>query len=140
MKKILTLLLIGFLTSICSNDDDISNQIIGNWKLTEAKFYGFEGEGSIDYSDENIIYNFKSNGILVVSGGDNAGYTNGEYEYFFGKDHLGGNTDPKVLLVKINNSKWTYDLTNRKMTLGKSYVDGPNLIFERIKNYRQQWL
>lgn len=131
MKRILTLLLIGFLISSCSNDDDISNQIIGNWKLTEAKFYGIEGEGSIDYSDENIIYNFKANGILVVSGGDNAGYTNGEYEYFFGEDHLGGNTDPKVLLVKINNSKWTYDLTNKKMTLGQSYVDGPNLIFER---------
>ena len=87
MKKVLTLLLIGFLISSCSNNDDISNQIIGNWKLMEAKFYGLEGggssEGSIDYSNENIIYNFKSNGILIVSGGDNAGYPNGEYEFFF---------------------------------------------------------
>ena len=135
MRKILTLLLIGFLTLGCSNDDDISNQIIGNWKLIEAKFYGLEGgsssEGSINYSDENIIYNFKSSGDLIVSGGNNAGYENGEYEYFFGEDHLGGSNDPKVLLVKINSSKWTYDLTNGKMTLGKSYVDGPNLIFER---------
>ncbi|WP_369049538.1 hypothetical protein [Tenacibaculum sp. UWU-22] len=131
MKKALIFLLIEFLISNCSNDNDISNQIVGNWKLTEAKFYGLEGEDSIDYSNKNINYNFKSNGILVVSGGDNAGYANGEYHYFFGKDHLGGNTDPKILLVKINISKWTYGLTNGKMTLGQSYVDGPNLIFER---------
>lgn len=127
----MTLLIIGFLISSCSNDDDISNQIIGNWKLTKTVCCYFEGGRTTDYSNENIIYNFKSNGILVVSGRDNVGYTNGEYEYFFGKDHLGGNTDPKVLLVKINNSKWTYGLTNGKMTLGRSYIDGPNLIFER---------
>ncbi len=135
MRKILILVMtIAMLTS-CSNDDDISDQITGNWKLIEAKFYGLEGgsssEGSIDYSDGNIIYNFQSNGNLVVSGGENAGYTNGEYEYFFGEDHLGGSNDPEILLVKINESKWTYELTNGKMTLGKSYVDGPDLVFER---------
>ena len=51
--------------------------------------------------------------------------------FFFGEDHLGGSSDPKVLLVKINSTKWTYDLTNGIMILGLSYVDGPNLIFER---------
>lgn len=135
MRKILTLLLIGFLVLGCSSDDAISNQIVGSWKLLEAKFYGLEGGsssgGSIDYSDENIIYNFKSDGYLIVSGGNNAGYANGEYEYFFEEDHFGGDTAPKVLMVKINNSRWTYDLTDGKMTLGQSYVDGPNLIFER---------
>ncbi len=122
--------------SSCSNDDDSSNnQIIGEWKLIEAKFYGLEGgnssEGSIDYSDKNIIYNFQLNGTLTVSGEENAGYPDGTYEYFFGEDHLGGMNDPEILLVKINESKWTYDLTNGKMTLGQSYVDGPDLILER---------
>ncbi len=135
MKKILILIVTITILTSCSNDDHISNQITGNWKLIEAKFYGLEGgsssEGSIDYSEENIIYNFQSNGTLVVSGRENAGHTNGEYEYFFGEDHLGGNNEPKILLVKIDESKWTYDLTNDKMTLGKSYVDGINLVFER---------
>lgn len=135
MKKIMTLMLIGVLAFSCSNDDEITNQIVGNWKLTEAKFYGLQGgnssEGSIDYTNENIIYNFQANGILIVSGGENAGHTNGEYEYFFGEDHLAGINDPESLLVKINNSKWTYNLTNGKMTLGKSYVDGPDLVFEK---------
>lgn len=135
MKKIWTLFIFGFLISGCSNDNEISNQLIGKWKLLEAKFYGLEGgnssQGSIDYTDDNIIYNFKSNGILIVTGEENAGYTSGEYEYFFEEDYLGGNSDPEEMLVKINNSIWTYDLTNGKMTLGQSYVDGPDLIFER---------
>ena|SRR5690606_2095272 len=136
MKKILILIMTIATILSCANDDDSSNnQIIGEWKLIEAKFYGLEGgsssEGSIDYSNENIIYKFQSNGVLTVYGGENAGYSNGEYEYFFGEDHLGGMNDPEILLVKINQSKWTYDLTNGKMTLGQSYVDGPNLVFER---------
>ncbi|TXK77095.1 hypothetical protein [Mesonia sp. K4-1] len=136
MKKILILLFTIATISSCSNDDDSSTtQIIGEWKLMEAKFYGLEGgdssEGSIDYSDQNIIYDFQANGTLTVAGGENAGYPNGTYEYFFGEDHLIGTDGPETLIVKVNESKWAYDLTNEKMTLGNSYVDGPDLVFER---------
>lgn len=132
MKKLLILILAMATFSSCSNDDDISDQITGKWKLLEVRSYGFGGKTSIDYSDENIIYNFQSNGILVITGGENVDYWNGEYDYFFGEDHLGGDSDPKVLLVKIDGSKWTYNLTKGKMTLGQSYVDGPDLVFERL--------
>ncbi len=135
MKKFIPLILIGILISSCSADDANNSQIVGNWKLMEAKFYGLEGgttsEGSIDYSNQNIIYNFQTNEILLVSGGGNAGYPTGEYEYSFGTDYLGGSNEPQILIVKINSSKWTYDFKDRKMILGKSYVDGPDLIFER---------
>jgi len=134
MKKIIILIISIGIFSSCSNDDDnsMNNEIIGEWKLMEAQIFNFGGQSSTDYSNENIIYNFQSSGILKVTGGQNAGYPEGEYEYFFGEDYLGGGTtDPKVLLVKINDSKWTYNLTNGKMKLGKSYVDGPDLILER---------
>ena len=133
MKKILIIILgIAFLSSCSNNDDTQNNQIIGEWKLIEAQIFGFGGQSSTDYSNENIIYYFQSNGILKVTGGQNVGYPSGEYDYFFGEDYLGGGTtDPKILLVKINESKWTYNLTNGKMTIGKSYVDGTDLIFER---------
>lgn len=123
--------------SSCSNDDDsLRNQITAEWKLIRAEFYELEGgnpsESLIDYSDQNIIYDFKSNGTLIVSGGENAGYYNGNYEYFFGEDHLGGGmSDPKILLVTIDQTKWTYDLKDGKLTLGLSHVDGPDLVFER---------
>ena len=134
MKKIILLIFtIGILSS-CLNDDKNStnNEIIGKWKLIEVQIFGFGGQSSTDYSNENIVYEFQSNGILKVTGGQDVSHPDGEYNYFFGEDYLGGGTtDPKILLVKINESKWTYNLTNGKMTIGKSYVDGPDLIFER---------
>jgi hypothetical protein len=122
------------LTLGCSKNDvsTSDNEIIGNWKLMRAEFYGFEGENLINYSNKDITYNFKSNGTLKVTGEENAGYPSGEYEYFFGKDYLGGNTnDPKILLVKINTSKWIYNFKDGEMILGQSYVDGPNLVFKK---------
>ncbi|MGS2761408.1 hypothetical protein [Sinomicrobium sp. M5D2P9] len=136
MKKILTLTLIVLLIWSCSGNDEDSNSIVGNWKLTEAEFYSPEGggssESSIDYSNENILYNFRFNGTLVVSGGENAGYANGEYEYTFEKDYLGGLPEgTKVWLVKINSTKWAYNVSDGVMTISTSYVDGPTLKFER---------
>jgi len=137
MKNLIFLVFLTATLLACSDDDHNDNgPILGEWKLMEATFYTIENdaftESSIDYSNENIIYNFQSNGILEVSGGQNVGYDDGEYDYFFDEDYLGSSNNPKVLLVKIDNSKWTYDLTNNLMTLSQSYVDGPTLIFEKL--------
>jgi hypothetical protein len=135
MKKNLILILAIITLSSCSKDDNPSTkQIVGEWKLMEARILNFSTNPTIDYSNENIIYNFQSNGKLLVTGSQNIGYPNGEYEYLFGNDYLSGapsSGESKILLVKINNSKWTYNLTNGKMILGQSYVDGPDLYFER---------
>lgn len=138
MKTTLMLLITLLLVTLgCTKQETETKEqqaLNGTWKLIEARIINFSTNPTIDYSNKNIVYNFQANGILLVTGGDNAGYPNGEYEYVFGKDYLGGAPSPgeeKILLVKINDSKWTYDLTNRKMTLGKSYVDGADLIFER---------
>ena len=137
MKKISILTLIGLLTLSCSNDDNSTAPIIGEWKLTTAEYYGLNSNEeyelyTVDYSDKNIVYDFQTSGILIVSGEQNIGHENGEYEYHFGEGHLDGDdSGPETLLVKINDSKWTYSLTYGKMRLGKSYVDGPDLIFER---------
>jgi hypothetical protein len=137
MKKILILIFTIGIFSNCSNDDNDStnNEIIGEWKLIAARIIDFSTNPTIDYSDENIVYDFQANGILTVTGGNNVGYSNGDYEYIFVEDYLGGAPSPgevMILLVKVNNStKWTYNLTNGQMTLGNSYVDGPDLIFER---------
>lgn len=133
MKKILILIMaIATLLSCSKDDDSTTDQIVGEWRLLRTTCCFFEGGKTTDYSDENIIYNFKRNGILIITGGQNVEYPVGEYQYFFGKDNLGSNTnEPKILLVKIDNNKWTYNLTKGIMTLGMSYIDGPNLEFER---------
>lgn len=142
MNKILILIIaVATITSCSKNDDDDStmNEIVGEWKLTKAEFYGKNSSGnielfSIDYSNENITYNFNLNNELIVSGGENVGYNNGEYDYVFEEDYLSGfpsEGETKMLLVKINTAKWTYDFTNGTMKLGRSYLDGSDLYFER---------
>ena len=136
MRKIFLLLITVATLISCSSDDSISDQITGEWKLMSATIIDFTiNPPTIDYSNDNIIYNFRSNGTLTVSGEENVGYTEGDYEYFFGKDYLGGGQpnpgESKILVVDINSTKWTYDLTDGIMTLSITYIDGPLLRFER---------
>ena len=142
MKKIIILLLSITTFLNCSNDDDntsVTDNIVGEWKLIEARVNEF---GPIptttvtDYSNENIIYNFQANGVLSITGANNnnIGYSNGNHDYFFGEDYLSGDPTPeeeKILLVKIGNTKWIYSSTNGQIKINNSYVDGPDLIFER---------
>lgn len=139
MKNRMFLLWCILLLMSCSHKDTDTNQIVGQWLLKEAKVYGVENGVSpsftLDYSNQSILYDFRENGELWVTSGDHPemARSTGEYEYFYGKDYLGGEGDgAKVLLVKINDSKFTYKLSeDGEMTLGKSYVDGPDLIFRR---------
>jgi len=134
MKRILIILLtITSLASCSKSDDSVKNdQIFGEWKLNRADLHGFQGTKTFDYSNDNIIYNFRSNGILKVTGGENLGYPSGEYNYYFGKDYLGDDTNgSKTLLVNIESSKWIYNFIDGEMVLVQSYNDGPNLIFKR---------
>lgn len=130
MRKIFFFMFLLLSFSSCDNDDSVSEEIAGEWKLIRVEINGFQGHSATDYTNQNVIYNFKRNGKLVVNA-ENLGYPAGEYSYFFGEDHLGANTDPKTLLVKINDSKFTYYFKDGEMKLGLSYVDGPDLIFVR---------
>ena len=135
MTRILLILLtITSLISCSKSDDSNENEhFFGEWKLNRADLHGFEGTKTFDYSNDNIIYNFRSNGILTVTGAENVGYPSGEYSYYFGKDYLGDGTNgSKTLLVNIESSKWIYNFIDGEMVLVQSYNDGPNLIF--IKN------
>jgi hypothetical protein len=106
-----------------------STPVVGVWKLIQLQpgwMYPLK-----DYSNNNILFDFRSNGQLIITGAPNDVYPNGKYSYFFGEDYLLSSSDPKVLMVEFGTSKWTYDLTNGKMTLGQSYHDGPDFLFAR---------
>jgi hypothetical protein len=132
MKKIILLILtIGILSSCSNNDDNFNNDAnIGVWKLIEGRInFSPSPEPPIDYSNENIVYNFQANGILLVSGGDNIGMPNGVYEYVLGEDYLGG--QEKIPIVEIEGFKWVYTMENEQMTLTTNYMDGTTLLFEK---------
>ena len=113
-----------------------SDQILGEWNLLRTRILWPEYQ-NWDYSNENIIYNFKSDGTLIISeSGGIGGFEEGEYNYVFEKDYLSNSPSPnesKIWLVKIMNMKWTYNSQNDLMILGQSYVDGADLCFERKK-------
>lgn len=140
MKKTLIFLITIVILSSCTNDDETpTNQILGKWKLVKVEYYKWNSNSNaslqtIDYSDKNIIYDFRSNNKLIVTGDQNIDNVNRESDYIFEKDYLSGypsEGESKMLLVKIDGSKWTYSLTNGTMMLGQSYIDGANLYFER---------
>jgi hypothetical protein len=61
-------------------------QIIGSWKLVILyPYYDFNGERPIvDYSDSNIVFTFKANNTLLISGSMAEGYLPaGEYTYTY---------------------------------------------------------
>ncbi|VTP91823.1 lipocalin-like domain-containing protein [Sphingobacterium daejeonense] len=111
--------LISIIITLCScerNEIEINNNsIIGEWKLVQIDQYVMNPSGAklstTDYSSKNVIYNFQKNNLLKVSGGENFGYSNGEYPYEFKKDYLSGFPSPeetKINLVIINDSKWVF--------------------------------
>jgi hypothetical protein len=135
MKKLTVLLAIILLLANCSkNDEETSNPVIGEWKLIKVEQNnGANNISTTDYTDQNIIYKFETNSILNINT-NNAAYNSGNYSYEYKNDYLSGfpsSGETKILLVVINNQKWTYELINGKMKLGQSYVDGPDLYLEK---------
>ena len=141
MKNLILFIFAMITLSSCNHDDEneTNNKISGEWKLVQGKQYVINSSGeyelaTTDYSSQNIIYNFQTNNILKVIGGENIGYTNGEYSYEFKNDYLSGypsSGETKIDLVQIQNLKWTFNSSTSQMTLDNSYVDGPTLIFEK---------
>ena len=139
MKKTLIFLMTIVLLSSCTNDDETpTNEILGKWKLVKVEYYKWNPNNAslqtIDYSEKNITYDFRLNNKLIITGEDNIDNKNRESDYIFEKDYLSGQPsegESKMLLVKIDGSKWTYSLTNGIMMLGQSYIDGADLYFER---------
>lgn len=133
MKKLIPILVFIFIITSCSkNDNEISTPIVGEWKLIKSEQYDEASNKLIvkDYSSQNIIYKFDSNSNLNINSGNNAG----NYKYEFKEDYLSGfpsNGETKMLIVILYSTKWIYNLNNGKMKLGNSYVDGPDLYFEK---------
>lgn len=139
IKVSLFLLLIFTLFNSCRDDDNESNKVLGEWKLMKVEQYVINASdeyesSTTDYSSQDNVYNFQSNNTLIVSGGENVGYTNGTYSYVFKKDYISyaaSDEEPKVEIVEIDGSKWVYNYSNSQMSLSLDYVDGPKLIFEK---------
>ena len=129
MKKLFYLTLIIFSVFSSCNDDESENKspIIGNWKLSQGKIYVTSQTGEItlktvNYDQQNIVYNFKSDNTLVISGANSEtlGYNNGDYKFNYNSDN-----------IEIDNLKWMSTYSKSTLILDQSYVDGSQLILTR---------
>ncbi|WP_304344246.1 hypothetical protein [Chryseobacterium koreense] len=127
-----------FLISCRKEDETPTNKIAGEYKLVQTKsIFTTTGEPIIvDYSQQNIIYNFSKNNVLTVSGSDNYGYNPGTYPYEFKHDYLSGTplTDAEIKIDFVligGGSKMLFSSSGNQMKLISSYVDGTDLIFEK---------
>jgi hypothetical protein len=136
MKKFFLLLAISSMIFGCSKEDEpnqiITGEIVGQWKLIKVHARAWDSHIT-DLSAKNIVYNFISNGILLVSGGQTGRHTNGQHKYSFGEETLTiGGQNFESLIVRIGNQKWASSFSDGQMSLIELDSDGGSLTF--VKN------
>lgn len=98
-----------------------STSIIGKWKLMKEQTSGF---GSIDYSKRNIVYEFKTNGVLTVSGNGNTGWKEkGRHSY---------SIDNYREIQAGYSSSW-YNVSPGELIIDSRPLDGSAFYFAKIK-------
>jgi hypothetical protein len=115
--------------SVNKGDD---RSVIGSWKLVKSETV-FMSKTNEDYSCNDIIYNFKSNGTLNITSDINnyIGDKQGSYKYSFSTSQLyNGGNQPYTL--KINQRAVACSISQGVMTLDDSPLDGPIIYLVRL--------
>lgn len=109
------------------------DNIIGKWKLVTGRQFGYKITNE-DYSCQNIIYEFKSNGNLIVTGDveNYFGISPGTYEFKLNSKPVHEWIEEKQTL-RIGDRDWPCGISQYKMTLNDSPLDGPILTLYRIQ-------
>ena len=124
------------------NENQLNDEnLYGVWKLVKVTITGDRPDGflTIDYSEYNIVYEFKRNDILTVSGvpENNQHYLvheAGDYPYSIGEFHDGRNlqigaNDYDVWWARIFSDEYH----NEILEFDTAPVDGPIFSFIKIE-------
>jgi len=138
MKKILILAILfslaGSFSSCKEKETDITkvNEITGKWELLKITI-SFTPEGAIsrDYSQNNIVYEFKADGILTVSRDINHSDT---YVHEQGDHFYSIIDDKEEYTLKIDNNLYWYSVSNNDLIIDQSPLDGFTYYFVKLKN------
>jgi len=106
-------------------EPDGSASIIGKWKLKKGlEFFG----GCLDYSQCNIVYEFRPDGTLIISGRSlHPEHRAGSNTFSVTIDETG------MPLVRINNFERAFTFSRDILPMGFNVaLDGPMYIFVRI--------
>jgi len=110
------------------------HEIRGKWKLVSYRTV-FYNPTTTDYSCNQIIYEFKQGGRLVVSSDvvEPNGYPAGDYSYEFNQQAASGGNPAHYTLRVGEHSEWPATVGSSEMILSQAYLDGPVMRFIRIK-------
>lgn len=108
-----------------------NNKIIGKWKLVKWSLPFSPNSNEIDYSCNEVIYEFGSNGILNVTSDlqERQGYANGSYTFEF---KMSNNKPQLTINGLVFGDGYILTLSSTKMIWNNSPVDGPIYTFIRI--------
>ncbi|MDR2125523.1 MAG: hypothetical protein LBP63_01665 [Prevotellaceae bacterium] len=142
MKKIILqttailLILAGVIACGKENTDEnpYRKNIIGKWKLIKMISRDVNYDGifdTVDYSNENIIYEFRANNKLIINGYIENDFSSGEHYYSYQQLNACPTCDPGPNLTIDDNNK-IYCLTRKdsnEMSIGGDEV----IINKKIK-------
>ena len=104
--------------------------IIGKWKLEKIRVHSRLGVSCTDCSPYNVVYEFKQNGALTVSGStENFGWhESGEYSFIKDEWSMGHDGYPWGLNINNGLTNW-YVLSSKKLIIDYSPGDGATYYF-----------
>lgn len=107
-------------------------KLVGKWKLVKSESV-FMNRNAEDYSCNKIIYDFRSDGTLVITSDIDKyiGSKPGTYQYKFTKTSLyeGGS---QSYMLQVNQRSVACGISEGVMNLDDSPVDGPILYLVRL--------
>ncbi|WP_339610602.1 hypothetical protein [uncultured Planktosalinus sp.] len=117
----------------------MNDSIVGNWLLIDIQKNQMAQGAKNKFTDlekHQVIYNFKNNGSLIVTGDTVLVHTPGTYNYNLEKDYIGLPLENQAneLLLSIDNSKWSFTKKNNEIKIGQAFLDGPELTLKRKLN------
>ncbi|MGV3763415.1 hypothetical protein [Parapedobacter sp.] len=108
------------------------NDIVGKWKMVKGQT-AFHEQKIIDFSCDNIIYDFQTDGTLSISSDTEnlISLASGKYKYELLFEPLEASNEE--FMLRINGLVMGSEISTDAMTINQSYHDGPILHFVRIR-------
>lgn len=108
-------------------DDDI----VGTWKLVKGQTVFYEPK-TIDYSCDNVIYEFQEGGALVISSNTSEliGLEAGNYTYELLNEPF---LESEEFTLRLGGLTQGCEISTDAMTLNNAPIDGPILNLVRIR-------
>lgn len=130
----------------CGKNDDLDNaqrckvegkigaddDIFGQWKLIKGQTFFYESK-TIDYSCNNIIYEFREDETLIISSDTETVIDLGPGLYSYQLHYEPLEASDEEFTLQIDGLIMGIEISTDAMIVNHSYFDGPILYFVRIR-------